>query len=261
MNIYANSLIYDGKSSIEHSLKIANFNNSGLTIGEGTTIELDTIQIGDKKKSITAKYSDAISIKVQLIKNDYTEITNWEFQAYMRWYLRNDNKYYYLQFVQPDYEEIFFRVKCTSCKSISVANRVVGIELTFQTDAPYGYSKEYTDTYNFGTVLTPFINFSEEIGEIYPDLTINITEDCTIALYNNLTKKTTQIDDCVANEVITYNAQTEEWLSSTNRNVIASYNFVPFSLANVLNTRKNLLSFYGSGTVTLKYRLIKKVGV
>lgn len=274
MGIWAESFALDGIPCEKFGLMICDFDtNNGKNISTaGSEIELKASRspMSNKWALYNSFYSSPLEFKITMCKMDKTSIHILEQSAINRWLSSTQNHYRWFQFVQSDYEGIFFKVRCTEINNISISNINYGMEATFICNAPYGYSQKYTTTYNAiqnGTNVT-FIDNSDDIGELFPLMTLNIKNDCDLSICNNLTMdiddKYTwfQIKNCKKGEIITVDCE-KEIITTTlpSHEIYNDFGWVWFSFYNDLNTRRNNLTIVGDAEVTFQYRFIRKAGV
>jgi hypothetical protein len=97
-----------------------------------------------------------------------------------------------MQFFCVDYSNIIFYAKCTSLEKFIVDGEVLGYNVTFTTNAPYGYTLEQTFNINatqtvYSTIIT---NTSDEIDvPLYPKLEITMLESGGFSIKNENTGK------------------------------------------------------------------------
>lgn len=262
MAIYADNFVFNGKNAkTDYNLMICDIGeNKSDTSTAGSSIELQTVSSIKGKKWILVgtKYKEPISFSFQAIKYDATEFTVSEIENIERWLIRTD-EYKWFNFLQEGYENaVFFNATCVSANMISVGNTNIGMEFTFQTDAPFGYSPIITKTLTDTLVIT---DMSGEIGSVIPDLTITVNTDCDVSIYNSFTNETFTIYNCLAGEIITIDSVSKIIKSNLDRNIYDDFNLVYLSIGNDDTTRNNTLTLTGDATVTISYREIRKVGV
>lgn len=274
MGIWAESFVLNGIPCEKYGLMICDFdmNNGKNESTAGSEIELKTskIPMSNKWTLYNSNYSKPLEFKITVCKMDKTSIHILEQSAINRWLSSIQNSYQWFQFVQSDYEGIFFRVKCTEINNISISNINYGMEIAFICDAPYGYSQEYTTVYsgtNDGINVT-FIDNSDDIGELFPLMRLNVKNDGDISICNNLTMDIDdtntwfKIKNCKKGEVVTVDCE-KEIITTTlpSHKIYNDFGWIWFSFYNNLNTRRNNLTILGDVEVTFTYRFIRKVGV
>lgn len=264
MGIFAESFVFNGKSSNDYGLIICSINSGGTkSISAGSAIDLQTVKIKDKWRSTSVGYKDVISASFMICKKDYTPITYLEQAEINRWLIRKDG-YKSLQFTKSNIEMVLYDVIFSNVNMFSVGNLDYAMELSFSTNQPYGHSKKKEKVFNMtgSTMTNMFMDMSDETGETFPDMKIEILEDSNFQIYNELTNTTFRINNCKSGEIITVNSNTGDITTTlSTHNVMSDFNLSWFRFANTYETRKNLLTFTGRAKVTIYYREIRKVGV
>ena len=172
---------YDGKRLSDFGLMILSFNgaNNDDTASSGADITFGQVRTagGDNYNLYSSTYDSAYSITFQIGKNPYniscqedlhfSPIEASEIQAWLC-----QDEYCKFRIQQDGYEKIYWNATFSS-KQILVNGRIVGLELTLFTDAPYAYLDEIEINETVIKNKSFFIdNFSDEIGNIKPNLKI-----------------------------------------------------------------------------------------
>ena len=85
---------------------------------------------------------------------------------------------------RSDYDNIHFNVQM-NIEPIEVAGNIVGITVNGITDSPFGYNQLITKTIDVnGSDTFSFVDMSDEIGYIYPDIEIEINSACDLKIIN-----------------------------------------------------------------------------
>lgn len=170
--------IFDGELLSDYGMMICNFNGSEHT-WSGGDITFTTVKPpnSDKQNFYAASYDTPLSCTFSICKNTCHAKTKedmlFNMEDYgnlMRWLVREDG-YHWMQFDTPEYEDVYFNVYF-DVKPYMIHGNVIGFDITMTTDSPYGYSKLYSKTFDVTTDKYTFLNYSDEIGTIYPKCTI-----------------------------------------------------------------------------------------
>lgn len=262
-HLYAKEFIFDNKMCSEFDLMICSFDNGNSNGDMGANIEFitTTTPICGKWRKLASKETKPLESRFQVCKIDNSYIDAYERQAIVRWLSRRDS-YKKLQFVQDDYEQVWFNAYITSIEFIEVGNQVTGLTINWKADASHGYGEIRRCEYNEGsTSPLEFFDNSDQDGYIYPDVEIEVIKDGTIEIYNFTEGRTFRIDNCKAGERITQNGDILQ-LSTTllSHNVLNDFNFNFFRIINTYETRKNVIATSGCN-IKFSYYPIRKVGV
>ena len=160
-----------------------------------------------------------------------------------------------------DYDNIHFFAQF-NISPVEVAGNIVGITITGITDSPFGYSQlnKYVIECNGSTEYTIF-DLSDETGYIYPDVEIEVNDNCDVIITNTHENRTFSLKNCVANEVIKIDGKLLQMTTNANRNLYENTNYIYPRIANDYDNRKNVFKIQGNCIVTMRYREIRKVVV
>lgn len=263
MRVFAEHFIFNGISSDLMGLMLCDWDGSAIleeTSG-GSTIDLHTAKPihRDIWYLYNTSYSNQLTFSIHLIKKDFSAISLVEQAAITRWLIRKDG-YKDFQFDNKEYGEVIFRATAIKATMLSVGNITRGIKVDFVCDSPYGYSFIESKTFH-GNTTNLFINSSEENGYIYPLLSIHVHQSGEIIIYNSFEDRSTIIENCVENEVITINNELKTITTTSTHNLSNDFNYIWFRLVRRDNEIENSIAIFGNATVTMTYQLIRKVGV
>ena len=131
-----------------------------------------------------------------------------------------------------DYDNIHFFTQF-NISPVEVAGNIVGITVTGITDSPFGYSQlnKYVIECNGSTEYTIF-DLSDEIGYIYPDIEIEVNDNCDVIITNIHENRTFSLKNCVANEVIKIDGKLLQMTTNANRNLYENTNYIYPRIAN-----------------------------
>jgi hypothetical protein len=247
---------------------------SGIqTVSAGSKLSFTKISRdhGRKFSMVNAEYSECLTASFDICKDPdkYPTqpeqiITNDEYRDIMRWL----NRRTFCTFrIIPDacLEEEFvdtcrFNASC-NVEKIKLAEDLIGLRLTFETDKPFGYGEKFQKTAEFSD-LTPshsFLDYSDEVGEIYPDLQITVSVDGDLQLSNDTLGGTMIVRNCTAGEVITIYGKEQIILSSVASHDISNdFNYDFLKIGNTYASRKNTITSTLPCSVTLSYMPIIK---
>lgn len=143
-----------------------------------------------------------------------------------------------------------------------IDGKLIGYELTLETDRPFGIDEPvtYTFTVNQNGNYT-IMDTSDEIGHIYPRMEITPTADGTLNIWNSMDDEwATTITDCVAGELIILDHPMVSTSSASHKiQQCFDYNFP--RICNTFLDNENILTFSLPCTVRLTYSPIRKVGL
>ena len=269
--MYAIDFEYDGQYLSDYGFIICDFESSSGTVvaNAGSTISFNKVSRhnGMLYSLSHVSYDECIQTTFDICKDpdkfeEYEErmISNDECRDLMRWLNRKE----FLKFQVFDYENerdtCYFNVSF-NVEKIKIAEKLVGLRLTMESDRPFGYGQEITTEWTFSEANSYKVlsDMSDEIGYIYPDLTIKINQSGDLSIYNELLNCTMTINNCMVGEIITILGN-EQIISTTyvSHDIANDFNYEFFKIGNTINNRNNRISSNLPCKLTIKYTPIIK---
>lgn len=258
--------IFDDISSSKFELIICKFDkSSGIErVGIGSEREFITFKapLSNKWNDLGSHYTTPLEFTIQVCKNDLSIINDDEKPKIARWLIRNDGKKW-LHLNKIGYEDIFFKCSAIKIEKFTFGEQTYGLEITFICDSPFGYSSIQQKSFNVNSNKTFTIyNDSDDIGNIYPDMQIHITQDCNLTITNNIENRIFKISNCSKNEIITIDGE-RKIITTSNKlhKIYNDFNWKHFRLVSNNFTHKNEVVINGYANIELSYRTVRKVGV
>ena len=264
MFVYAKGIVFDDKTSDEYGLIICEIDGHEPSDTSGGQIEFTTTSSPIQNrwhKTGNANYKEPLQFAFQVIKSTHESFDAYEYSAIQRWLVRKDG-YKDFMIIKGDYDNIHYNVQM-NVEPVAVGSEIVGITVTGITDSPFGYNQLITKTIDVnGSDTLSFVDMSDEIGYIYPDIEINVKSDCNIKITNTTENRIFYINNCVANEIINIDGKFLQ-ISTTalSHNIYEDCNYTFPRIVNNFNKRKNVFKIEGNCTLKMQYRPIRKVGV
>ena len=211
------------------------------TVSAGNELNLNTIykHSTHKFELMSTSYSAPFSISFQICKHPCERIRggeqyfeNNEINKLMRWL--NKKGYYKFKTINSDGQSgnIYYKGTFNTIKKIKIGSDVVGLELTFTANAPFGYYEPLSYEMDFSNVSDEFVIYdsSDEIGYIYPNtLKIEVLEDGDLQIKNSQESNVVEVKNCIRGEIITLNGENKIILSDKEHPTLCNdfnYNFV-----------------------------------
>lgn len=268
--MYAINFEYDGRYLSDYGFIICDFNStSGANIvSAGSKITFNTVSRNKGKQySLTStQYDECIQTTFDICKNpdiyDDLIITDDEYRDLMRWLNRKE----FLKFQIID-DEIFnergtcFYEASFNIDKIKIREILYGIELTMETNKPFGYGKERYVSLDFNDISKSYLikDVSDEIGYTYPLIIINCNADGDLSICNETEGCTMIIKNCNAGEVISVDGNTQIISSSdSSHNLYDDFNYEFFKISNTINRRNNRISVSLPCKLEIRYNPIIK---
>lgn len=263
---------YSGERLSDHGMTVCSFDGYPETVQDsGNNIELNTIKASNSNEYINTgyTYSDTFTVEFQVIKTGCSVvdeyITDVELNKLMRWL--NRKKYCVFRPIYADdnfmniYYKGFFNIKL-----IKSGKDVIGLDLTFVSNAPFGFMNPTTYTYEFKNQKDKFIihDISDEVGMLYCETKIKCLEAGDLKISNTLDPDNDIIiKNCAVNEVISLHGKTKiiETSSIEHVNICSDFNY---NFLRVINTYYDVENIFTSSIrckITVSYSPIRKVGI
>ena len=263
MVVDAKGFTFAGKTSDEFGLIMCSFEGSEPSDTSGGKIEFTKIDSSIQNrwyKTGNANYSEPLQFSFQIVKSTFEPFDAYDYSSIARWLVRKDG-YKDFMITRSDYDNIHFNVQM-NIEPIEVAGNIVGITVNGITDSPFGYNQLITKTIDVnGSDTFSFVDMSDEIGYIYPDIEIEVKDNCDVIITNTHENRTFSLKNCVANEIIKINGKLLQMTTNANRNLYDNTNYIYPRIANDYDNRKNIFKIQGNCIVTMRYREIRKVVV
>lgn len=268
--MYALDFEYDNQYLSDYNFIICDFDysNGSKTANAGSkiTFEKVTRNNGESNTLVNTKYEECLQATFAICKNpDFYDsyedrmITNDEFRDLMRWL--NRRQFFKFRFVLEDNETCFYNASF-NIETVKIAERLVGLQLTMETDKPFGYGEEFKKKYSFDSTHTSkkLSDVSDEIGYIYPNVTIKFLEDVANFTLSNVEQDTTvSIANCTNGEIITMQGAEKIISTSVNaHNICNDFNYTFLKIGNTLDNSTNTLQCSAECEVTISYHPIIK---
>ena len=268
--MYALDFEYDDQYLSDYGFIICDFNSSSGAniVSAGSKITFNTVSHnkGKHHSLVGTQYDEYIQITFDICKNpdiyDDLRITNDEYKDLMRWLNRKE----FLKF-QIIEDEIFNeRGSCYynasfNVNKIKIREILYGLELTMETDKPFGYGQEQRLYWDFSDITKSYLlrDISDEIGYTYPSMVITCIADGELSIHNETENCTMTIKDCKAGEVITIDGETQIISSSfENHDIYNDFNYDFFRIGNTINRRNNKISVSLPCKLEIRYSPIIK---
>ncbi len=261
--------IYDG-------LRLSDLGYAIISFDSSKSGEVDTdsqlsynhapMMSGKRQPYITSIYEDPLKMEIQIGKNicvngnlstsksSYT-ITLDDMAFLKRWLVRpHPHK---LTVVGDGYDGIYWMGSFNVSEYVMSDGRI-GATLEFECDAPFGYKDDVVFTGDLDANSTFEYNCSsDEIGWIYPDVTITLKEDGDLNIKNSDNREVI-IKNCKTNEVITIDKNLQISSSFESHKIADDFNYTYYRVNNSFNSVENSLTSNLAISYEIRYSPIAK---
>lgn len=259
--------IFDGRtlSSFGYILVMEN-TDEAIDVSQITFSEIKGAR-NDRLYRAGYKYEQPYSGTYTIIKNfcengTNPDMTDEDISEMTRWLCRKQYKWF--RFIDTDNNDIWYKGYFTVQKK-EIGDSVVGLNITFHSNAPYGFSQEIVSSYTVDEENSEFKLFinSDEEGYIYPDVEVKLLQGGTFRLRNATEGRITQLRNCEAGEIIKFYGYDVQQIESTKEHdyINGEFNYKFPRLHNLYTINENIFECNLDCEITFKYREIRKVGL
>lgn len=272
--MYATDFMYDKHCLSDFGMIICDFDGkSGAeSVSAGSQLTFNLVKpLGQNKwNNYSSSYSEYLtSNPIQICKNpckassqEELELTAHDISELNRWL--NRKQFCKFKILQDDYIDIYFEGSF-NVNQINIGGKCYGLELTLTTNRPYGFLEPvtYSIVTNAKNETISLYDQSDEIGYIYPDMTIRCLESGNLKIQNSIEDdRNFYLANVESGEIITLHG--EEQIIESNRsshNIYDDFNFKFPRICNTYENKNNVLTFSIPIECTLTYSPIRKVGI
>lgn len=241
---------YDGQLLSDYGFIICDFGDGAgtETVSVGSPLNLNTIQMPhlNKFKVMSTQYGEAYSVTFQIAKTedlnaaaDTLFLDEYELSRLIRWLNRKEFHKFKAIYADGEHAKTYY-MGTFNVQTICLRGNVIGLELTLQTNAPFGYYEpvEYEMTLSDTADGCTICDTSDEIGYIYPDIVeIECLGSGDLTVSNSNDTRQTIIRNCAKGEVITLYGETKQIASSMEHQKLC--NDFNYSFIRIINRREN----------------------
>lgn len=262
---------YDGKCLSDYGFIICEVNSSSgaVIINAGSQITFNKVarQQGKLYSLASTQYDECIAPTFDICKNpckyDDLQITNDEYSEMMRWLNRREFlPFQFINETDADHRTCHYEASFNVDK-IMINDKLYGLELTMETNSPFGYGDEITVSWSVTTDPTSetyvLSDESDEIGYTYPSMVITCDESGDLSIWNQAEDSEMLIKNVSAGEIITVDGSAQIITSSLDSHVLYDdFNFEFLRIGNTISDRDNYITVSLPCTITLTYSPIVK---
>lgn len=185
-----------------------------------------------------------------------------EIRTFTKWLNRES----YEKF-RPIYDKVYSGVYFKGYFNVSAhefGGVVIGLDLTFVTNAPYGFAEEIkvsNQTVASGGSITVNTS-SDKAGYIYPKMTVKCTSVGNLEIKDSEGRKTI-IKSCSTNETLTFSGETKVITTSltSHSKLPQEFNYMFPRLKTTYSSDLNKFTFSLPCVVSLEFAPVRKVGI
>lgn len=276
--MYCTDFEYDGQRLSDYGCAVCHISGDAdlNTVSLGSKITFNTINMirQNKFKLMSTQYDEAYTATFEIAKFDCNDRDNYVFSSeeiakLTRWL--NRRKYYKFKMIYPKGEcAQMYYMGTFNIDMIVYGGKVVGLQLTLQTNAPFAYYDPIECEMNFSSAndTVSIFDMSDEVGYIYPN---NVIIECLSAgeltIHNSQDgNRKTVISKCEKNEILTLDGENKIITSSKSHATLYNdfnYNFIRISnkYENNVEITENIFTASLPCKITFAYSPICKAGI
>lgn len=262
--MYALDFEYDGQCLSDLGFIICTLGGSSDfdRVSAGANISFNTVprHRGKINSLVGTVYEETISAQFDICKNpdlyDDLHIYRDEHRAIMRWLNRNEFLKFRLLDAISDESDICYYNASFNVEKVLVARELYALELTMETNMPFGFGQERKYTWEMTDASKPVIfkDESDEIGYLYPSMVITCNGTGTLTIRNEKEDSLMEIKNCTPGEVISIDGASHIITSSLNAHKLYDdFNFEFLRIGNTYNDRVNKITSSLPCTLELSY--------
>lgn len=279
---------YNGQRLSDFGCMVCQFDTPGLkTVSMGSNLSLNTVNrpIENKFNIMSTKYDEPYSTTFQICKHscDKYNLGTMNIEEELvsqlyRWLNKKKYRKFKMLYSDGKCSDMFFKGTFPTINALVLNGEVVGLELTFQANVPFGYYEPLEFEMDFSDVTEEYCIYdtSDEEGELYPSkVEITVLADGDLEIYNSMEKKYTIIKNCKAGELITLDGSNKIIQSDMAHPTLYNdfnYTFIRimnkcgesddyYAVKNEEDERENIFTVSLPCRIYLKYSPICKMGV
>lgn len=272
--MYLTDFEYDGELLSDYRMMICRFNSGDFeTLSSGADLTFSQVRPSGSNhfNLYSSVYQSPLSATFHICKNpcyfsrqEELYLSPREVSAIQRWLCRKDG-YKRFKIFKEGYEHIYWNGTFSS-KQVCLNDRVIGMELTLYTDAPYSYmdeiSVEYTCT--AGASFDLWDN-SDEVTDtnthLRPDMEITLLSGGNFTLKNSLDNKIMQIKNCNSGEIISIKGKNKIITSSLTHDLSKDFNYYFPRIINTYENRRNIFTPGLDCKIRITYSPVRRTGL
>lgn len=252
--------------------------NGAKAVNVGSQITFNTTKNSNTNKfsRTSTQYDEAFTTTLEICKNPCgttNEFTPQEISHLMRWLNKKIYRKFKIVYEDGSLADMYYNASMNA-QVIAFGQKIIGLQLTLLTDAPFAYYDEVEHTMEFTSdnLSHSFYDTSDEIGYIYPSsMIIEIQQDGDFVMTNSQSEdERIIITGCKAGEIISF-IENKVITSSIRDNLYNNFNFTYPKIGNEYkdvygygyysDNTENIFTVNMPCTITFKYSPICKMGI
>lgn len=237
----------------------------------GCDITFNTVKNSNSSiQSITSTtYDNVYTTEFEIMKNPCKDgdiyMSSSEARHLIKWLNRREYAKFKVINDISDESDVYY-YGSFNVKQVQIGDKILGLNLTFTANAPYGFSGsnhlkfmllKYNNTFEIDAE-------SDEVGIIYPTVSIKMFYDNDITITNTVTQTSVVVKGCKANEIIMIDGENKIISTDNDMHKSTLQNDFNYEYLDILIDYDNSVNTYTVSAqceVSISYSPIRKVGV
>lgn len=241
----------------------------------GNDLYLKRVKSSDSSTwySVASEYDKPFTCDIRVIKRpmcvsevEYNDIIDeYELNEILRWLNRRTYHKFKPVYENNEFSDVYYMGTFTTISAWMKGSDIVGLDLSFEANAPYGFQEpvSFTETVSANGTLT-IEDTSDEIGWIYPEITIKVQSEGNLTISNSADPgHDCVINNCASGEVLTFHGSIKQLESSLDSHDTL-FNDFSYDFPRIINTfteRTNTYTFSLPCEVSMTYSPVRKAGM
>lgn len=267
--MFAYDFEFDGQYLSDFGMTICTFDNNGgiANASSGAKISFNKVSTsrGLRQMLTGTSYDECVSADFNICKDperfEDMVITDDEFRDIVRWLNRHEFLPFRAIDEDQDRDTCYFNASF-NIEKVKLDGDIVGLNLTMETDKPYGYGQEQSLSWVVKDPKQPYVlsDMSDEIGVTYPSMVITSNATGTLRLENLTEPCVMVLKNLTPGEIITIDGDTRIIKTSRAAHDLSKgdFNFEFFRFGNTYLNRNNKIVASLPCQIVFSYRPIIK---
>lgn len=258
---------------------LGNADASAISIGSNITFTTVKASSSNEHDLLSTQYDEVYTTTFEICKHNCNDendkyFTQEEISYLMRWLNRKTFKKFKMVYDDGTLANVYYNASF-NVKPITFGGNIIGLELSMQTNAPFGYYDEieYIMEFTSNNLSHDYYDISDEIGYIYPStFKIELLSSGNFELVNSQeSDRIIKIKNCTNGEIITFTKNKSIVSSNVHSKLFNDFNYKYPRICNehediyndgyAVDNMKNTFTVNMPCKITFIYSPICKMGI
>ena len=255
------------KNCIICSVNTSNSNSVSM----GSSLSFDSIVNNATyiTENLRVDYPNNISCTFDIIKDDCVSgvdktFTQKEISYFRRWLNSKTDQKFIPVYDEEKFDVIYYYGTFTDIDAIYIGGKIIGLTLSFLSNAPWGYQDNttFTTTIENGGGDFTIYDDGDEVGFSYPEsVIITCNEAGDLILANSLDSHSFVLNNVIMGEILNIDCRNKILTSSNHSGLYNDFNFRYPRIVTTSSLAPNVFTSNLGCDIKIKYSSIRKVGI